>query len=196
MLRKTILAAALIAAPVTWAQDNLRYIVGERTLAVREEPSSNAELVTFVETGDAMQLLESMGENSYARVRLPDGREGWLAARFLTDEKPAAERLRATQQELEAERERVAQLEKQVAQLQARLEDAAPALELADRNAELEAELKAQREELEQSLAAYDAERARQRTLVIGAALVGGGVLLGLLLPVLARRRRSSYGDL
>lgn len=196
MLRKTILAAALIAAPVTWAQDNLRYIVGERTLAVREEPSSNAELVTFVETGDAMQLLESMGENSYARVRLPDGREGWLAARFLTDEKPAAERLRATQQELEAERERVAQLEKQVAQLQARLEDAAPALELADRNAELEAELKAQREELEQSLAAYDAERARQRTLVIGAALVGGGVLLGLLLPVLARRRRSGYGDL
>ena len=159
MLRKTILAAALIAAPVTWAQDNLRYIAGERTLAVREEPSSNAELVTFVETGDAMELLESLGDNSYARVRLSSGREGWLAARFLTAEKPAAERLRAAQRELEAE-------------------------------------LKTQREELEQSLAAYDAERARQRTLVTGAALVGGGVLLGLLLPVLARRRRRGYSDL
>ena len=196
MLRKTILAAALIAAPVTWAQDNLRYIAGERTLAVREEPSSNAELVTFVETGDAMELLESLGDNSNARVRLSSGREGWLAARFLTAEKPAAERLRAAQRELEAERQRVVELEKQVTQLEARLEDAAPALELADRNAELEAELKTQREELEQSLAAYDAERARQRTLVTGAALVGGGVLLGLLLPVLARRRRRGYSDL
>lgn len=196
MLRKTILAAVLIAAPAAWAQDNLRYIAGERTLAVREEPNSNAELVTFVETGDSMELLESRGENSYARVRLPDGREGWLAARFLTAEKPPAEQLRAAQQELEAERERVARLEEQLASLQERLEAAAPALELADRNAELEAELKAQREELEQSLAAYDAERARQRTLVTGAALVGGGVLLGLLLPILARRRRKGYGDL
>lgn len=196
MLRKIIIAATLTVAPLTWAQDDLRYIAGERTLALREAPSNNAELVTFVETGDAMSLLESRGENSYARVRLPDGREGWLAARFLTEDQPPAERLRATRSELEAERERVAELEEELAGLQERLKDAAPALELADRNAALEAELEAQRTELEQSMAAYDAERARQRTLVTGAALVGGGVLLGLLLPILARRRRKGYGDL
>lgn len=196
MLRKTILAALLLAAPLSWSQDNLRYIMGERTVALREEPRSGAELVTFLETGDSMELLESLGDNSYARVRLADGREGWLAARFLTDQRPAAERLAATRRELEAEREQVDQLQARVEELQTRLEDAAPALELADRNAELEAELEAQREELRQSLAAYDAEVARQRTLVTGAALVGGGIALGLLLPVLARRRRRGYGDL
>ncbi|MGB0211137.1 TIGR04211 family SH3 domain-containing protein [Algiphilus sp.] len=195
--RRLFLAAGLLAAGTAWAQDNLRYIDGGRTLALREAPSGDAELVTFVETGQQMELLESMGENSYARVRLPDGREGWLAARFLTEQKPAAEQLASTREALESERSRVTALENQVEQLQGRLEQAAPALELADRNAELEAQLEARQAELQQSLKAYDAEVARQRTLITGAALVGGGIVFGLLLPMLTRgRKRRGYGDL
>ena len=92
---------------------------------------------------------------------------------------------------------RVTELERQVEQLQGRLEQAAPALELADRNAELEAQLEARQAELQQSLKAYDAEVARQRTLITGAALVGGGIVFGLLLPMLTRgRKRRGYGDL
>lgn len=197
MLFRTLLAVALMAAPAAWAQDEIRYINGERTLAVREEPDSESRLITFVSTGQKMTLIRSLGENSYAKVRLPDGREGWLAGRYLTDEVPPAEQLERTREQLESERAVVAELKQRVESLQSRLEQAKPALELADQNAELEAQLEARQAELDRSLEAYNAEVAKQRTLLIGAALIGGGIIFGLLLPALTRgRRRSGYGDL
>ncbi|MHA7834107.1 MAG: TIGR04211 family SH3 domain-containing protein [Algiphilus sp.] len=194
---RTLLAAALLAAPAAWAQDQIRYINGERTLAMREEPDSDSRLITFVSTGQKMTLVRSLGENSYAKVRLPDGREGWLAGRYLTEEVPPAEQLERTRAQLETERKQVAELQQKVESLQSRLEQAKPALELADRNADLEAQLEARQAELDRSLEAFNAEVAKQRTLLIGGALVGGGIIFGLLLPALSRgRRRSGYGDL
>lgn len=197
MLFRTLLAVALMAAPAAWAQDETRYINGERTLALREEPDSDSRLITFVSTGQKMTLLRSLGENSFAKVRLPDGREGWLAGRYLTDEVPPAEQLERTRERLKTEQKEMAELQQRVQSLQSRLEQAKPALELADQNAKLEAQLEARQAELDRSLEAYNAEVAKQRTLVIGGALVGGGIIFGLLLPALSRgRRRAGYGDL
>ena len=194
---RTLLLAALLALPPVWAQDGTRYINGERTLALREEPDSDSRLITFVSTGQKMTLLRSLGENSYAKVRLPDGREGWLAGRYLTKEVPPAEQLSRTREQLETKQQEVAKLEDQVEHLKSRLEQAKPALELADRNAELEAQLEERQAELDKSLEAYNNEVAKQRTLLIGGALIGGGIIFGLLLPALTRgRRRKGYGDL
>lgn len=199
MILKRALAAALLLATCTaWAQDNnTRYIDGHVTLALRDSPSSDGTLITFLETGQQLTLLETMGPQSYARVRMPDGREGWIAARFLTEDEPPARRLAQANAELEAERERTASLEREVGALEERLSRAAPALQLADENAELEARLAEREAELERSLATYNEERARQRTLMTGGLLAGGGVLLGLILPWLARsRKRNGYGGL
>lgn len=198
MIRLRIPAVvALLMLSFVSSAEQTRYIDGHRTLALREAPSSDGTLITFLETGQQMELLESLGPQSYARVRLPDGREGWLPHRFLTDEAPASMQLARAEEALTAERRRVADLEGEVSSLQQQLERAAPALELADQNEALEAQLAEREAELERSLSAYDAERARQRTLMIGGMLVGGGVLFGLILPVLARsRQRRGYGDL
>ena len=55
------------------------------------------------------------------------------------------------------------------------------------------AELEAERVELART---YNEERARRQTLITGGALIGGGVLLGLVLPLLGRRRKRGYGEL
>ncbi len=54
------------------------------------EDTSDAPMKNLV-SGTALEILER--NRFYARVRTPDGREGWVKAGYLTDEKPAAARI-------------------------------------------------------------------------------------------------------
>src|SRR5690606_22873323 len=50
-------------------------------------------------SGTAVEILER--NTNYARVKLPDGREGWVKAAYLVTEKPAAARVIELESEIE-----------------------------------------------------------------------------------------------
>ncbi|HEY8520338.1 MAG TPA: TIGR04211 family SH3 domain-containing protein [Gammaproteobacteria bacterium] len=75
----------------------------------RAQDTSDAPFESLV-SGTPLEVLERVP--SYARVRTPDGREGWVKSMFLVTEKPAQARVA----ELEAE---VAKLEDAVAKAEA-----------------------------------------------------------------------------
>ena len=97
---------ALSAKPA-WTQDPAagespaapaRLFVSDKlVLNVYSEPAQGGERVGTIETGDAVQELERA--DSFVRVRLPDGAEGWVGANYLTSDAPAAVRLRELQRE-------------------------------------------------------------------------------------------------
>ena len=73
------------------------YVSDKLVLNAYAEPAQGGERVATIETGDAVDELERA--DAFVRVRLPDGREGWVGAHYLTSDPPAAVRLRELQRE-------------------------------------------------------------------------------------------------
>lgn len=65
-------------------------------LSVYAEAKQGGGRIATIETGDAVEALERV--DKFVRVRLADGREGWVGANYLSDEPPAILQLKALQE--------------------------------------------------------------------------------------------------
>lgn len=208
--------AAAAAAPAALGQT--RYVSDELVITFRTQPSNRGEIIRNLTTGTAMEVLEQPEGSEWSRVRLNDGREGWVRRQYLSAEPVARTRLQTANREVErlsrtvtdlreqlqtvqSERDAASQsnasLTEQVERLEQELAEirrvSSGALETAAENERL-TELNARlRGELDTLLAERDslAENARERWMLIGAGLVLGGLILGMILK--ARPRRSAW---
>ncbi len=161
--------AGVAVAESAWVKDEIR-------LNLRTGPGTSFRIVAAIETGDAVEVLER--RESWTRVRIRDGDEGWIPAGYLQDTMP--DRLRVARFEAEAAelRERVAELTQESARLEE--ENAG----LSDRDGEREQEIaRLTRENL--GLRAG----ARWPEWIAGAAILATGMLIGAWLQ---SRGRSS----
>jgi uncharacterized protein YgiM (DUF1202 family) len=69
-----------------------RYVSDKLVLNVYAQADQSGGRVATIQTGDSVEELERAGNQ--VRVRLEDGREGWVGANYLTSDAPAAVRLR------------------------------------------------------------------------------------------------------
>lgn len=207
-------------APAKESKAQTRWITDKVEIDVRRGKSLQHGIVRMVPTGTTVELLEQDREEGYSRIRLPGDAEGWVLSRYLVDEPPprvalpnALERLagaeekrkaaEAAMQELRAERDRLAgQLEvtgsardEQAKELAEIRRISAGAIDLNETNRNL----KEQVATLEQQAAALTEENRRLKSgstrdwFLAGGATIIVGILLGLLLPRLRVKRRSSW---
>jgi SH3-like domain-containing protein len=184
-----------------------RFVSDKLVLNVYAEPDQSSARVATIQTGDAVDELERT--DNLVRVRLEDGREGWVGANFLVSDAPAAVRLR----ELEREQKAATRgSDKESAEEIARLKKANAALQTQVK--ELQASAKAlvatPAEEPAQIIAASAAEVVRPDPELAGVAPSGGSswpawlvavVLTGALgfasgYQTLASRLRRRFGAL
>lgn len=217
--RVLVIAWSLLLAAV--AQGQTRYVSDRTIVELRRGPSTEYLILRNLEAGEALEVLEQDGDAGYSRVRVRDqGTEGWILTRYLTAEPIARERLAAAERELQNARGRVGQLEQQVADLTGRLSSTQSDLdstrathgeatkELADIRAAAAnvIEIRDQNESLRQRLAQSDAQvqrltlenqallgRNNQNWFLVGAGVLFGGILLGLIAPSLRKKRRSDW---
>jgi uncharacterized protein YgiM (DUF1202 family) len=74
------------------------YISDKLVVSAYAEASQESERLASLESGDAVESLDR--EEDYTRVKLADGREGWIKSTYLTSQPPARLRVK----ELEKER--------------------------------------------------------------------------------------------
>jgi hypothetical protein len=74
-----------------------RFVADKLVLNVYAEAEPGSARVATIQTGDAVEELERSG--SLVRVRLEDGREGWVGASYLVSDEPAILRLRELQRQ-------------------------------------------------------------------------------------------------
>lgn len=104
-----------------------RFVSDKLVLNVYAEADQGSARVATIQSGDFVEELERTA--NLVRVRLEDGREGWVGANYLTSDPPAATRLRELQrQQKPAARspdkefaEEIARLKKDNAALQAQV---------------------------------------------------------------------------
>ncbi len=99
-------------APVQAADS--RFVTDTILVELRERPSAQSNVAGVAPTGTPVKVLEGYG--IYSKVTLPDGRQGWVESRLLSEREPAQvtllrvmdeyERLNAANQRLEAQVER------------------------------------------------------------------------------------------
>ena len=180
MRRIAATSLVLLLASAAGAEETM-YVTDSLQLGVHQAQDTSDDPFENISSGTEVTVLER--SSNYARVRTPDGKEGWVRSFYLVSEKPA--------------RLRVAEVEAQAAELQRKLEaavaerDAAKA-DAADVSASKELELaeaEASRETLartEQENSAYEARMELYRgaipwpwvagalVVALGAGFVGG----------------------
>lgn len=211
----------LVLAFELLVQAQTRYVSDRTIVELRRGPSTEYLILRNLEAGERVEILEQNADAGYSRVRVADqGTEGWILTRFLTAEPIARERLVVAERSLAAARERVTALEAETAQLTRDLaatrgdleqtrtnhgtvsqeltdirNAAANVVEIRDQNARLQQRL-VQRDREVEELTAENARleaRSNQNWFVVGAAVLLGGIVIGLIAPSLRRKRRSDW---
>jgi SH3 domain protein len=203
------------------AHAQTRYVTDRTIVELRRGPSTEYLILRNLEAGERVEVLEQNESDGYSRVRVADeGTEGWILTRFLTAEPIARERLAVAERNLSAARERVTALEAERVQLSRDLEAtraeldetqsnhgtvsreltdlrtaAANVVEIRDQNTRLQQRLVERDRQVEELTASNErlAARSNQNWFVVGAAVLLGGIVIGLVAPSLRRRRRSDW---
>ena len=199
-----------------WVSDNFE-------ITMRNGKSSKQAIIRMLRSGTKLQLIETDDEAGYSLVRTSGGTEGWVLSRYLLKSPPAKivmpdveARLRASEAqraELNAELNKIrnerAQLNRQLNSsetseqgLQKELDDlrrlSASAIQIDTQNKSLRQSLAESQAEVEQLQIENKqlASRASREWFIIGALVVIVGMLIGLILPRIRWRKKSSWGDL
>ncbi len=189
-----------LALPVQAQQDDApdasRWVSDDLTTFVRSGPTDGYRIVGTLTAGDPVELLETQGD--YSRVRSQSGDVVWVPSSDLQGEPSAKVRL----PELEA---RVEELSEELSGInetwESRMASVTETLDVREKRiAELERRNQALASESEEAGARVRELQARldtqeedllMRYFMYGGGVAGAGLLVGLIVPHLPRRRRK-----
>ena len=209
----------IVLSPSAYAQT--MYVTDEVVITLRRGAGTQFAIIDNLQTGDALEVLERDESNGYARVRVRDsGDEGWVLTRYLVGTPTAGLQVVDAQRGLAQARARVTELESELAStngaleatraelsavqstsqtMSAELDDirtaSASAIELRDQNESLRRRSTELSSEVDALVAETGrlASRSRQNWFIVGALVLFGGVVIGLVAPSFRRRRRSDW---
>lgn len=216
------LAAVLATtAPVVGAET--RYVTDQYDFNLRSGESTRYKILRQLSSGTPLSILGINRDSGYAQVRTEDGLTGYIMLSYLQEEPAARSQLEAMEArlaELQQEPDKLAARLSTLQREHRELAEQAEALkrdkqdletELAEiRNAadnaiQIDRERRQLQEQVSNLLLKVDqlehrnlelSNQSRQQWFLIGAGVVIGGILIGLLLPNLRlRRRRSSWSS-
>lgn len=153
----------------------VRYISDELVVTLRKGEGMESQVSALVKAGTRVELLDA-GSEGYAKVRVAPGREGWVLAKYLSNEPPARERVAALSAKLAEKQAEVRKLEARLT----RVESGALDLEPAD-------------DEEPTDAGPGEEEQKPVVDTLTAVGLVVAGVLIGLILPMLPGRRRKKW---
>ena len=214
-----VLFVALVVAAQALAQTETRYVTDRTQVELRRGPSTEYRILRYLEAGDRVQVLEQ--NEGFSRVKVGEGdTEGWIPSASLIAEPIARDRLAAAERNAATARERTTALEQQNRELERNLSATRAELEqtkashgtvsreladirtasanvvkLHDDNASLQQRLVQRDLEVEQLTMENTrlTARSNQTWFVVGAAVLLGGIVVGLVAPSLRRKRRSDW---
>ncbi|MCB1776265.1 MAG: TIGR04211 family SH3 domain-containing protein [Candidatus Competibacteraceae bacterium] len=205
LLLYPLLLLVILTSPV---HAETRYATDDFTVPVRSGASTRHKILRMVSSGTPLKILQTSDEG-YTQVRTPEGTVGWMLTRYLMDQPPTRDQveqlkermttlesenqtLRGDKDALEATRADLARCGEELADVR---QAASQTLAIEEDNARLHKENAALQEQLlqleTQNMALDDA--SKRNWFLVGAGVVVGSLLLGLILPNIPLRRRRRW---
>lgn len=199
-LKILTLGVALAALPhllqAQEAADGDAWVSDELTTYVRSGPTDGYRIIGTLTAGEPVTVLETSGD--YSRVEDSDGDTVWVLSSELQNDPSAREQLPALEARVEALTEELSGIndtwETRTAAMTETLEVREQRIaELQARNAALEGETEQSRAIIRELQARLDTqeEDLLMRYFMYGGGVAGAGLLVGLIVPHLPRRRRK-----
>jgi SH3 domain protein len=218
----TILMVSLsLVAQAEPETGSTRYVSDEITIMLRTGPSNKNKIIRALTTGTKLETWETKGE--FQHVRTHSGLEGWVLSQHLTDKPIARQQLAEANKKLAQLDAENKQLQQQIAKLREnynnldtkyrRLDNSKSDMEtelnrirtiaaeplqlsnekqrLSKQTESLEGEVNTLKSELQQLR-----KNTNKQWFLTGAAVVLLGILIGLTIPKLRRRRASDWSNL
>lgn len=201
------------------AQAKTQYVSDHLVITVRTGQGAQFQIIKTLESGDHVKVLE-ITDTGYTRIKIGDDTEGWVRTQYLADEPVASEKLMQvetklikTRTTLKRIKENFATLSKEhkiLSQEQATLSSDKKQLDteltrlntIAKKPIILDKQNRKLQQEnvtLEKDLQRLNQEnnslkdRSQREWFIVGALVLFGGIILGLLIPKLHGRKRSSW---
>jgi len=201
------------------AQAKTQYVSDHLVITVRTGQGAQFQIIKTLESGEHVEVLE-VTDTGYTKVETSDGTEGWVRSQYLADEPVASEKLQRaeakllkTKESLNKIKERFSALskehkiltesqsalsknKKQLDSELARLNEVAKKPIILDRQ---NRQLQEKNVTLEKDLQRLNQEnyslkdRSQREWFIAGALVLFGGIILGLIIPKLRSRKRSSW---
>ncbi|AXY42061.1 TIGR04211 family SH3 domain-containing protein [Halomonas sp. JS92-SW72] len=191
------LALGFLALPLQAQQNDATHWVSDSlTTYVRSGPTDGYRIIGTLTAGEPVTQLETSG--NYTRVQNADGNSVWILTSELQETPSAQVRVPALEQqvaELSAELDGInEEWESRTANQREALETReARIADLEARNEALDAETEQSRQTIRQLQARLDTqeEDLLMRYFMYGGGVAGAGLLVGLIVPHLPRRKRK-----
>lgn len=217
-----LLTVGLFTAAAPLQAGPSRYITDRLEVTLRTGHGNQYKILRMLPSGTPVEVLEEDPESGYTRVRVGDT-EGWVVSRYLDSQPSGRTRAKALGQEVERLRAELAQVKAEAgkldsgrSQLAARLDTlkkentrlkteladirrtSANALALDDENRRLKRRLAELTQEHELVLQSNQSlkDRSARDWFLVGAGVILLGMIIGLIIPKIRWRRRSSWGSL
>lgn len=188
----------LMALPLQAQQnsDATHWVSDELTTYVRSGPTDGYRIVGTLTSGEPVTVLEASGD--YSRVRNAEGSTVWVLSDELQEEPSARQQLPTLESQ-------VAELEEELGSINETWEDRVSAMtetldvreqriaELEASNRELDSEADQSRQTIRQLQARLDTQEEDLliRYFMYGGGVAGAGLLVGLIIPHLPRKKRK-----
>jgi SH3 domain protein len=219
--RSAVLAIIAIFA-VSAAQAEDRWVTDEFEVMMRSGKGPRKSIVRQLKSGTRVEILETDLAEGYSRVRLQSGTEGWVLTRYLKRGPTAQLRLPELEQRLQASEAKRRELQQQVTELtrkgselsgeiqslqasnssvEGELERitrlSASSVQLDEENRRLKQRLVDNEQEVDRLARENErlADRSSREWFLIGSVVLVTGLLLGLIIPRVRWRKKSSWGD-
>jgi len=197
-----------------------RYVSDNLEITMRSGKGTSYGITRMLRSGTAVEVLEEDKDSGYTHVRIKDGKEGWVLSRFLMKGQAARDRLAAAEKnlaELELENrkmetgmaalteEKVA-LENELAALDGQTRNVSQELSEIKRTASSALAIDSENKDLKSRVVSLERqlqtlrqenEGLRDRTardwFMVGAGVVLLGIIVGLIIPRIRWRKKSSW---
>ena len=218
-----LMAPLMLMASGTVAAAGRVYVTDKAELIMRTGESVQYKIIRVLTSGTALEVLEEDSESGYSRVRTMSGTEGWVLSRYLQTEPIAEQRLADAEKELaqvKAERDELRSAKKTVGGENSKL--TRELRQANDENQRVTQELErikrtssdvlavdkenqslkenVRRLEGELQLLQQENEVLKDHTardwFMVGAGVVLLGMIIGLIIPKISWRKKSSWGSL
>ena len=218
-MKKISLFLVGLLLPILVEAQTTQYVSDHLVITMRSGQGSQYQILKTLPSGTRLEILET-SDTGYTKVRNAEGVEGWVLSPYLSPEPIAKEKLAVAQGRLQRLKEKNNELKQELAELQKshqelEAERATLASKTESADAEVERlnqvaaqpilldkqnrELKQQNVSLEKELQLLQQENqslkdsSQREWFITGAGVLLGGLLLGLIVPKLRWRKKSSW---
>lgn len=222
-MKATSLFLVLVATVSGLAQAETRYVSDRLEIQMRTGKGTQFKILRMLPSGTALEVLEVDQQNGYSRVRSAGGVEGWVLNRYLMKGKAARDRLAEAEKELarlELENRKLSASVGELKNAKGSVDQERGALSKENRKLSQELEairrtassalaIDAENKDLKSKIVAYERqaqtlkqenEGLKDRTardwFMVGAGVIILGMIIGLIIPRIRWRKKSSWDTL